>query len=408
MMTGVHALVRRTHEERVLGVLRERGALSRGEIASLVGLSRTTLSEITSSLLRRGAIIIVNTDADLREGSGRPAERLALDPDSGQFMGVDFGHRRVNVVIADASHEVIASGTARYAEEAEWPERLASAFDLIDRVGAESGVHLGALQAIGIGIPGPFVSHQQLASRELWGSRKLAFGVDVAFSERYSAAVIIDNNTRFAALAEAIHSSGGAVNDLVYIRISDGVGGGLVVGGRLIMGSVGLAGELGHVTVERNGSRCRCGKDGCLEQVASVPAILAACRSRGVDVNSLDELEVEVKRGQPIVDEVLRGVGTAIGIAVGSTAMALNPSLIVIAGAITRIAPAIVQYAAATIRFELWPIPDAVPLVRASELNDDDGAIGAVAALFHQSPLLAGYPEPASTARSPQPQRSSS
>jgi ABC-type branched-subunit amino acid transport system substrate-binding protein len=88
--------------------------------------------------------------------------------------------------------------------------------------------------------------------------------------------------------------------------------------------------------------------------------------------------------------------------------MALNPSLIVIAGAITRIAPAIVQYAAATIRFELWPIPDAVPLVRASELNDDDGAIGAVAALFHQSPLLAGYPEPASTARSPQPQRSSS
>lgn len=226
MMTGVHALVRRTHEERVLSVLRDRGAMSRGEIAALVGLSRTTLSEITGNLLGRGAIIVVDTDAGLREGSGRPAERLALDPDSGQYMGVDFGHRRVNVVVADAAHEVIASGTARYEEEAEWPERLASAFDLIERVGAEFGIHLGALQAIGIGVPGPFISHQSLAKRELWGSRKLADDVDVAFSERYSAAVIVDNNTRFAALAEAIRSSGGAVDDLVYIRISDGVGGG--------------------------------------------------------------------------------------------------------------------------------------------------------------------------------------
>lgn len=174
------------------------------------------------------------------------------------------------------------------------------------------------------------------------------------------------------------------------------------------MGSVGLAGELGHITVERNGRRCRCGKDGCLETVASVPAILAECRSRGVDVNSIDELEVEVSRGQPIVDAVLRDVGSAIGIAVGSAAMALNPSLIVIAGAITRVAPAIVHYAASTIRFELWSISDAAPSVRASELGDDDGALGAVAALFHQSPLLVGYPEPASTARIPQPRRSSS
>lgn len=80
--SGVHALVRRTHEERVLRALREGGAMSRGEIGEVVGLSRSTLSEITGSLLQRGAIVVVDTDAARREGSGRPAERLALDPGS--------------------------------------------------------------------------------------------------------------------------------------------------------------------------------------------------------------------------------------------------------------------------------------------------------------------------------------
>src|SRR5918992_2654432 len=121
---GVHALVRRTHEERVLRVLREHGALSRGQIARAVGLSRTTLSEITGSLLQRGAIVVVDTDAARREGSGRPAERLALDPASGQYMGIDFGHRRVQIAVADASHDVIAAESAAYSDSSTWDERL--------------------------------------------------------------------------------------------------------------------------------------------------------------------------------------------------------------------------------------------------------------------------------------------
>jgi predicted ArsR family transcriptional regulator len=83
---GVHTLVRRTHEERVLHVLREHGALSRGQIAAKVGLSRTTLSEITGDLLSRGAVVVVDTDAGLRAGSGRPAELLTLDPSSGRLQ----------------------------------------------------------------------------------------------------------------------------------------------------------------------------------------------------------------------------------------------------------------------------------------------------------------------------------
>ena len=114
MSTGRPGLAQRTHEASVLRVLRERGALRRGEIAELVGVSRTTLSDLAGRLLERGAIVIADTDAASRAGSGRPAELLALDPGSGQFMGVDFSHREVHVAVADASHEIIASGHDTY------------------------------------------------------------------------------------------------------------------------------------------------------------------------------------------------------------------------------------------------------------------------------------------------------
>jgi predicted NBD/HSP70 family sugar kinase len=401
MPTGVHALVRRTHEERVLRVLREHGALSRSEIARAVGLSRTTLSEITGSLLQRGAIVVIDTDAAHREGSGRPAERLALDPASGQFMGVDFGHRRVHVAVADASHEIVASGSDRYEDDIDWPTRLEVAFRLIERLSAQSGVHYGALQGVGIGVPGPYAGAPGVRDVPSHGAAVHGFheaSVDATFCDRFGAPVVVDNNTRLAALAEAIFV-GTTIEDLLYVRLSDGVGGGLVVGGRLVSGSAGLAGELGHVTVRADGAACRCGKYGCLETVASVPAILSACRTKGLAVQTLDGLAAAVARSHPVADQVLREAAAALGRVLAAVAMALNPSEIVIGGEITRVAPVILSQAAATVTFELFPGAE-VPSVRAAHLSDDDGALGALAALFHSSPLLAGYPEtPAPGAR---------
>jgi predicted NBD/HSP70 family sugar kinase len=399
---GVHALVRRTHEERVLRALRERGAMSRGQLARAVGLSRTTLSEITGSLLTRGAIVVFDTDAEKRKGSGRPAERLALDPASGQFMGVDFGHRRVHVAVADASHEVVVSGSDRYDEDPPWPVRLDVAFRLIDRLSAESGVHYGALQGIGIGVPGPYSSTPEVLL--VAPDESVATGpasAQAAFADRFGAPVIVDNNTRLAALAEVIFGSS-SVEDLLYLRLSDGVGGGLVVGGRLVTGSSGLAGELGHVTVDPDGLECRCGKRGCVETVASVPAILASCRDRGLAIDDLDGLAAAVDRSHPVADQVLRAAGSAVGRVLSAASMVLNPADIVIGGEITRVAPTVVQQAAATIAFEHFPRV-AKPVVRGAQLSDDDGALGALAALFHNSPILAAYPEAADATPRPAP-----
>jgi predicted NBD/HSP70 family sugar kinase len=407
-MIGAHGLVRRTHEERILQTLRAHGALSRGEIAERVGLSRTTLSEITGSLLERGAVIVLNTDAAVREGSGRPAERLALDPASGQYLGVDFGHRRVSVAVSDASHEVIATGIERYSEDTTWDERIELAFALTERLSRETGVHFGALQGVGLGVPGPHTPMHDgtEGARARWHAMAHPDGIENIFASRFRTSVVVDNNTRFAALAEAIHVSADGSDDVVYLRLSDGVGGGLVVAGRLVIGAAGFAGELGHVTADPAGVLCRCGKRGCLETIASVPAILASCRAAGLAVTSLDELATAVTRQDPVADAVLRAVGSTIGRVLGAAAMLLNPAQIVIGGEIATIAPVLIEQAARTIGYELYSIPTQGPVVRPAQLGENDGALGAIAALFHNSPLLASYPPKRASESPVQMQRS--
>lgn len=379
----------------MLQILRERGALTRGELADELGVSRTTMSTIAAALLERRAVIVTETDAAGRVGSGRPAQRLALDPRAGQFLGVEFTHNRVAVVLADASHDVVGEGVAEYDPAAE--DRVDVAFALIDRVLADADLHLGDLQAIGIGVPGPVaalgVDLRPLTDRVVgeWGPRPEGESIRSRFQERFDVPVLIDNNTRFAAIAEATWAPGDGA-DIIYLRLGAGVGGGVIVAGRLVTGSAGLAGEIGHVRVADPGAPCRCGKSGCLETVASLPAILATCRERGLAVDTLDDLSAAIERRHPIADEVLREAGTAVGRALDGPATALNPSQIIIGGDVIDAAPTILRAAADTLRYELFPVVEMTPDVRQARGGDHVGALGAVLTLFRRSPLLAGYP----------------
>jgi len=394
--------VRRSHVDRVLRVLQRDGALSRAEIAARTGISRTTISEITGSLLASRSITVVATDALGRSGRGRPAELLALDPSAGQFLGIDFGHRRVHVSIADASHDIIASGEARYPDDAQWPERLDALSALIDELQQGSGVHLSALQAVAVGVPGPFVTAQGTpgeGSGRLSASRSL----ETELAERFGAAVVLDNNTRYAALAEAQRVTDDQPGDVVYLRLGDGIGGGLVVGGRLVSGSVGLAGEFGHVRSVENGRLCRCGKHGCLETIASTPAILAACAARGLPITTVDELRAAVAKAHPVVDEIIRVAGVAVGRVLATASLMLNPAIVVVGGEVPRQAPGILRVIAETMADELSSTVPAAPRVSPAAYSGDEGSRGAIIALFHSSPLLVDYPDRETRARSTAP-----
>lgn len=139
----------------MLQVLREHGALTRAEVADRIGLSRTTLSEITSSLLERRVISTLGPEGEAN-GRGRPAERLQLDPTAGQYIGVDFRPNLASVVVANAARELIASDAVSLEPAADWETRIDAVFALITRMSTEVGIHVDSVLGVAVGLPGPF------------------------------------------------------------------------------------------------------------------------------------------------------------------------------------------------------------------------------------------------------------
>ncbi|MFD7712710.1 ROK family protein, partial [Streptomyces sp. NPDC059786] len=267
--------LRRGHEELVLSLLRRHGPLSRAELGGHSGLSRTTLYDIVAELVERGAVVATPCDPALRR-RGRPVETLTLNPEAGQAIGIDFARRAVHVAAVNVAHEVIGSASRGHAADLPWEDRVALAERLVGTLG-EGPLRLGALSAIGVGVVGPVVDPD--AERAPGGPHG---DLPALLRKRFAVPVLLDNNTRLAALAEATWGAAADDEDVLYLRLSHGVGGGLVVGGSLHRGAYGLAGEFGHITVDAaDGARCSCGGTGCLEPGAGGGAVLAACRAAG-------------------------------------------------------------------------------------------------------------------------------
>src|SRR6202008_1802562 len=133
---------------------------------------------------------------------------------------------------------------------------------------------------------------------------------------RLGVPVTVDNDANLGALAEASLGAGRGMGEVVYVKVSSGIGAGLVLGGRLHHGATGIAGEIGHVQVREDGAVCRCGNRGCLETVAATPALLESLRpAYGDELTAGGMLELAVD-GNLGAQRVIKDAGWAIGRAV--------------------------------------------------------------------------------------------
>ena len=162
---------------------------------------------------------------------------------------------------------------------------------------------------------------------------------------------VVDNTVRMAALAEALWGAGADMSSFIYLRLSGGVGGCVISDFRLVGGAGGLAGELGHMTVGTNESPCACGKRGCLETLASVPAL---CERAGVA--DIAQLRAAVLSGDTRAREALEQAAQAVGYVLGSAALLINPRAIIVAGEIVDAFPSLRSDIAASMYGELLPV----------------------------------------------------
>jgi predicted NBD/HSP70 family sugar kinase len=333
---------------RVLRALSEESALSRAELVELTGLARATVGSVIDDLIDAG-LVRKTTEADApgaRTGrsqsavasaaaaarSGRPPQLLSLEPRAAYAAGLDIGHDHVRAVLTDLVGTVLWDGSVQLDVDGDPESALSSAATLLDRSIDEVGAERERILGLGLGIACPV--DKTTGALHADGIMPGWVGMRPAqeLGRRTGLPVRIINDANAGVLAERRFGAARHCVNVVYLRLSSGIGAGVMCDGRMLLGHGGLAGELGHVTVEANGAVCRCGNRGCLETVASPPAVAALLtRSWGRTVGP-EELPELLQTGDRGTLRAIEDAGDAVGRALAFTVMLLNPELIVVGG----------------------------------------------------------------------------
>jgi predicted NBD/HSP70 family sugar kinase len=333
---------------RVLRALSEESALSRAELVELTGLARATVGSVIDDLIDAG-LVRKTTEADApgaRNGrsqsavasaasaarTGRPPQLLSLEPRAAYAAGLDIGHDHVRAVLTDLVGTVLWDGSVQLDVDGDPESALSSAATLLDRAIDEVGAERERILGLGLGIACPV--DKTTGALHADGIMPGWIGMRPAqeLGRRTGLPVRIINDANAGVLAERRFGAARNCVNVVYLRLSSGIGAGVMCDGRMLLGHGGLAGELGHVTVEANGAVCRCGNRGCLETVASPPAVAALLtRSWGRPV-SPEELPELLQTGDRGTLRAIEDAGDAVGRALAFTVMLLNPELIVVGG----------------------------------------------------------------------------
>jgi predicted NBD/HSP70 family sugar kinase len=320
----------RVHNERlVVRTLYDHGPISRADVARLTGLTRTTVSDVVSTLLDDGVVREIGRGAST---GGKAPILLEVDEDARLVVGLDLGEERFAGSLVNLRGDIRRTVELPVAGR-DGDDALQLVFELLDRL--LDGV-AAPLLGIGIGTPGLVDTPTGTIRRAVnldW--RDLPLGPIVA--ERYGVPVNVANDSQAAALAEYTYAGGDRVPNLIAIRVGLGVGAGLILRGALFQGDGSGAGEIGHVVVDDDGERCRCGRIGCLETVAGLRAIereASAAAGRPVD---LAALRLAADAGEPWATSIVDQAAVALGRAIAGLIGALDVQRIVLLGPVTEL-----------------------------------------------------------------------
>ncbi|MEV2278129.1 ROK family transcriptional regulator [Nocardiopsis sp. NPDC049922] len=314
----------------ILEMIRTGTATSRSEIARATGLSRPTVALRVTELIESG-LVVEGTGAV--SSGGRPPTLLEFNAASGLILTSALGMARSQAAVCDLDGEILVrtpgSPDMEQGPEVTVPWLLDTWTEQIASLGRDPS----DVRGVGIGLPGT-VEFQAGRAEDRPALGKWA-GVPLAplVAERFPVPVTVDNDVNVMALGEHIAGGHGPADDMIFVKVSTGIGAGLLSGGHMLRGALGAAGEIGHVPVRDGGGLpCRCGNSDCLEAVAGGRRLLESAAARGRRLNGLKELVALAQEGDPVAVTLVRDAGRRLGEALAGAVNLLNPEVIVLGG----------------------------------------------------------------------------
>ncbi len=340
------SVINTMNKRNVLQAIRASGQVFKAEIARSTGLSIPTVMKITDELIARG---LVKETGKGESSGGKPPQLLEFVQDRHYVVGVDIGTTNILCILMDMSANIVYKHSVPTMVD-DSPDviidRIAAS---IDTVIAQSEVEQECLLGIGLGMPG-------LLDKE---TGTVLFSPDFhweriellsALKARYAMPMVVHNVTHSMAMAQKWFGYGrDDVNSFICVNLGHGIGSALFLDGELFSGGSGSAGELGHMTMEKDGPICVCGNPGCLEALASGDAIARRARAEisvledAIIRKKADEGRLEAKdvfeaagRQNDAAQRIIGDAAEYIGLALAKVINLLDPEMIVLEGGLSR------------------------------------------------------------------------
>ncbi|HEX9114756.1 MAG TPA: ROK family transcriptional regulator, partial [Anaerolineae bacterium] len=327
--SGNRELMRDINRHLVLNLIKNRGPVSRTDVAALSGLAQGTITNITRDLLEAG---IVREVASGPSTGGRRPILLQIDPAGGYALGVKLTPGREFVLaLTDLDGNVSQSQVVSACDPAQVERYVDCLESAAQGFLAGAGVDEARLIGIGVGLPG-FVDHANGICRHsaLLGWHDVP--LRALLESRFAAPVVLDNDVNTLTLYEALFGRGRGLSDFVVVTIGSGVGMGAYVNGAMLRGAGGGAGEFGHIPVAPDGPVCNCGNRGCLEALVSNGALVEQARAAGLPVRVVDDLLRLTQAGEPAARAIYARAGAWFGRGLAVLVNVFNPSHVIFSG----------------------------------------------------------------------------
>jgi predicted NBD/HSP70 family sugar kinase len=366
--TGDQALVRQMNLSVIMHHLRENGSVSRAALAEMSGLNKTTVSSLVQELIDQRFIEEFGLNS---AGAGRPAILLRLNPAAGSIVAAEVDVDVLSVIRTNFAAEVTWRHREAIGREMGQQAILDRLLALLSEARSSAGSADGALLGIAVGVPG-LVDQETGTVHFAPNLGWVEVPLRSLLWERFGCPVYVDNESNLAALGEHYFGVAQGCENVLFLSLGVGLGGGIIHEGRLYRGVSGFSGEFGHMTVDPEGLPCNCGNHGCWETLVSTAAVFRNMRQerlreralsdgdespeserhrgdespdyerdRGdesphyepkVELLTLPMVLAAARAGDPAAVLALREVGRHLGIGIASLVNALNPDLVVLGG----------------------------------------------------------------------------
>jgi predicted NBD/HSP70 family sugar kinase len=361
----------------VLEVLRSDGRSSQAAIARRTGLAPATINNIVQALRAEGV-------ADVQWINGREA-LVELVPKQGAIVSICVGPDSVRGSVFNFAKGVRTDGRRELLKDDRPGASPDAAVELVRSLAREAGVAVADLAGVSIAIQAPI--DRSSGAIAPWAANRMPVWRNVPIAQTVKAAlevpVVVDNDANLAALAEWTWGAGRGSDCFLYVACSSGIGGGLVIDGKIHHGGNGMALEIGHIVVEQTGPVCFCGSRGCLSTLASERSILAALQGSESSKRSLSEVIESARDGEPACQRVLYEAGRNLGRALANMSKILAPSVVAIGGVLSEAGPLVFDSLHSSI--EENNVPAFCPSIKFKPALIADGTLlGGVAAVMSE------------------------